>query len=91
MLDVNLEDPDEQETFDVADELTHRLVAESDTSYQKGHQKDQPDRSQDHDQEKDSVFRDEQDENVKQGILSGFRNKIKRLINRFSNFLARKK
>jgi len=91
MLDVNLEDLDEQETVDVEDEDTHSLVAETDTPYQKDHQQDLPDRSRDQGMEKVSVSRDEQDENVKQGILSGFRNKIKRLINRFSNFLARKK
>jgi len=93
MLDVNLEDPDETETVEVADELTHRLVAETDVPYQRDHQQDQPDRSQDQDlgMEKDTVFRGEQDENVKQGILFGFRNKIKRLINRLSDFLARGK
>ena len=84
MLDVNLEDPDKTETVEVADEVTHSLVAESDAPYQRDHQQDQG-------KERDSVSRDEQHENVEQGILSGFRNKIKRLINRFSNFLARGK
>ena len=91
MLDVNLEDPDKTETVEVADEVTHSLVAESDASYQRDHQQDQPDWSQDQGKERDTVSRDEQHENVEQGILSGFRNKIKRLINRFSNFLARGK
>ena len=91
MLDVNLEDPDKTETVEVADEVTHSLVAESDASYQKEQQQDLPDRSQDQGMEKDTVFRGEQDENIGQGILSGFRNKIKRLINCFSNFLGGKK
>lgn len=91
MLDVNLEDPDKTETVEVADEVTHSFVAESDAPYQKDHQQDLPARSQDQGKERDSVSRDEQHENVEQGILSGFRNKIKRLINRFSNFLARGK
>ncbi len=91
MLDVNLEDPDQKESVEVVDEVTHSLVAESDALYQRDHQQDQLDRSQDQGKERDSVSRDEQHENVEQGILSGFRNKIKRLINRFSNFLARGK
>ena len=91
MLDVNLEDPDEQESVDVVDEVTHSLVAETNTPYQKDHQQDVPDQSQDQGMEKDSVSRDEQDENVMQGILSGFGNTIKRLINRISNFLVRRK
>jgi SNF2 family DNA or RNA helicase len=91
MLDVNLEDPDKTETVEVADEVAHSLVAESNAPYQRDHQQDQPDRSQNQGKEIDSVSRDEQLENVEQGILYGFRNKIKRLINRFSNFLARGK
>ena len=90
MLDVNLEDPDERETVDVADEITRSLVAETDMPYQRDHQQDLSGQSQDQGMEKDSVSRDEQDENVKQGILSGLRNRIKQLINRFSNFLAGK-
>ena len=81
MLDVKLEDPDEKEMVE---------VAESDAPYQRDHQQEQQDRSKDQGKESDSVSRDEKHENVEQGILFGFGNKLKRLINRFSNFLARK-
>jgi SNF2 family DNA or RNA helicase len=89
MLDVNLEDPDEQETVNLRDEITHSLVPETDAPYQKNRQQDLPDQSQD--QEEDSVSMDEQDKNHKQGIFSGFRKKLRRLINRVSNFLVRRK
>ncbi|HEC45182.1 MAG TPA: ATP-dependent helicase [Bacteroides sp.] len=91
MLDVDLEEPNEKEPAGVEYEAANSLVEEASDPYQKDKQQDLTDHLRDQGQEEDPGPTGDQDEIVKQGILSGLRNKIKRLINRFSNFLSRKR
>ncbi len=93
MMDVSLDDPDE---------VIKSLAAEMNPPYQQEDQQDDmPDgvRDQLKDQDRDHTFRDDpndpddrddRDENLRKGILSGFRKKLKRWIIRLSDFLARK-
>ena len=100
MLDANLDDPGNMVPVDVPDEVPYaipnnRLAAETNAYYpQQDQQNDMPDllqdRSEDFGQDKDHASLSDRGENFKQGILSGFRKKLKRWINLVSDFLVRK-
>jgi hypothetical protein len=91
MLDVSLDDPENTEPGDVPDEVIKNLAAESNAHYQPEDQQDDlPDQLQEHGQDRDHASMNDQDENFRKGFLFGFRKKIKRWINRVSDFLIRK-
>ena len=94
MLDVSLEDPGSEEPGEVpggvpehgSDEfLASSMVAEQNNHYDQEGQPNAP-----LDQENDHPSGNDQDEKSNAGIRSGFRNKLKRWINRVWSFLARK-
>ncbi|MBL7112434.1 MAG: DEAD/DEAH box helicase [Bacteroidales bacterium] len=88
MLDVNMEDPDEKEASYDENDKPYSQVAEFNAPYQKDQPRYLADQVRNQGQEREHDSRGVQEESFKKGIFSVFRNRIIRLIKRFSNFLS---